>query len=798
MGAAGVDVVACTTVQLSPAVIPDRPHHGCVLDDDDGPALIGGGEARNDQGGRLMANPPSNFQKYARTVFVRDILPIIPAGATIKEGSTVNPKMLGKIPGKWLENIGAWIGFGGWQTHRANHVDMDLWQNYWQPQTETAIAIGINLRIYHVFDLDIDKEAVAKTAECEITMMMGASPVVRLRYGSSRRVLFYESDQHTPPIRKHRLTFKDKDGDQGIIEFLANGQQVVIEGPHAKGQMHYWRDGIGLLEGRQKLSENLITGKQVEACFKRLDDWVVEEGGQKVKLNLPTSSDNAAAVSITSLTSPHRATDDELLKRAIEHIDINDDQLAGYDYWLVVLRAIKTACGGDQTFYDEVVWPWLQKNPANNDEIEMWGHWNSFHDSQVGAEFVYRLASTFGFSEGVNKLVEEMFDGLAEDAPDIGGAQGDPGGGSSSVGGAGSMGSGPIPFNDTHHAIANNFTALYGTEWRYNVDAKRWYRFRAGIWEPCDTIIDLIGRMTYQLSQQILSTVNGPQGANRSRSLESTGTVMSVRNLLQGREGMVAREEDFDAHPRLLNTPDGVIDLKTGAISDHNSALLLRQITLVTPDFNAVFDNDYERLCPRFFSVLRNIAAGRPWVIPAIRAMYAYCLTREIRHHSLFFIQGPPGVGKTQLLQILFELLHTYGFLLGESFLSKNGGETKRFDIADIIAKRMLFLDETMLGMSWDETRMSAMSSGKMLSAELKFGAARALQEHWQDLHLWQPQATFRSGRGWRAHKPYAAARSRWGELQGRCDQGDQQLRHDHRGRGRRGYHGMGARGLRR
>jgi phage/plasmid-associated DNA primase len=81
-----------------------------------------------------------------------------------------------------------------------------------------------------------------------------------------------------------------------------------------------------------------------------------------------------------------------------------------------------------------------------------------------------------------------------------------------------------------------------------------------------------------------------------------------------------------------------------------------------------------------------------------------------------------PGLGKSQIVQAVFEILNTYAQLINESLLSKNGSETKRFDMADWIGKRMGFMDETQLGMTWDETRMSRSASAEYLSAELKFG----------------------------------------------------------------------------
>ncbi len=107
---------------------------------------------------------------------------------------------------------------------------------------------------------------------------------------------------------------------------------------------------------------------------------------------------------------------------------------------------------------------------------------------------------------------------------------------------------------------------------------------------------------------------------------------------------------------------------------------------------------------------------------PRNQGMVAYCLTGGLQHQALLFLQGPPGVGKSLVIQVLFDLLHTYSYLLDESFFSKNGGEAKRFDMANIVGKRLLFMDETQLGMTWDETRASKGASAKRLSAEIKFG----------------------------------------------------------------------------
>jgi phage/plasmid-associated DNA primase len=54
-------------------------------------------------------------------------------------------------------------------------------------------------------------------------------------------------------------------------------------------------------------------------------------------------------------------------------------------------------------------------------------------------------------------------------------------------------------------------------------------------------------------------------------------------------------------------------------------------------------------------------------------------------------------------------------------FISKNG-EGHRFDLGRTAGKRLLWLDETLLGMSYDEARLSLLASGSILTVEIKNG----------------------------------------------------------------------------
>jgi putative DNA primase/helicase len=279
---------------------------------------------------------------------------------------------------------------------------------------------------------------------------------------------------------------------------------------------------------------------------------------------------------------------------------------------------------------------------------------------------------------------------------------------------------GPAPLIDTHSAIADTFETVFANERKYAVDLKEWLTFSAaGVWQTHHILLHDIEGVAKGVAQQILASVAGSQGAQRNRSLLSTGTWLSIKTTLQSRPAMITRSEGFDADPRMLNTPDFVFNLETGETHEHSAQFLMRQQTLVTPDLMS-FGGGYPTKCPRFLTFLEIIADGRSWVIPFLQRWFGYCLTGKIGHQHFLFLQGLPGTGKSQLITILVKLMHTYATILRESFMTK--GRNKRFDMVNIVGKRLGFNDETMLGSTWDETRMSNVAGAERLSAEIKGG----------------------------------------------------------------------------
>jgi hypothetical protein len=243
-----------------------------------------------------MTNPPSDFRQYIGTPFQPYILPIISRGAKLKADSKLTEDHLGKIPGKYFPAVGEWSGFYQWQSNRTTSTALERWQVWQEPAPDGSgmtISIGLRTKVILAVDIDADDEAVANELEMRAICMLGIPGAIRRRVGSPRRVLFYGHNVRTMPVTKLRLEFKILATEQkAAIEILGDGQQVVIEGPHAKGAIHYWQDGIGLIEGFDRMRSNLKTIDDFDYLMLHLKEWVAEdERFQLVTMKLPSGNE---------------------------------------------------------------------------------------------------------------------------------------------------------------------------------------------------------------------------------------------------------------------------------------------------------------------------------------------------------------------------------------------------------------------------------------------------------------------------------------------------------------------------
>lgn len=168
-----------------------------------------------------------------------------------------------------------------------------------------------------------------------------------------------------------------------------------------------------------------------------------------------------------------------------------------------------------------------------------------------------------------------------------------------------------------------------------------------------------------------------------------------------------ATVDQWDADPWLLNTPDGVVDLKTGDLRPHRVEDYMTKITAVGPGGN----------CPLFLAFLNTVMKGNVDLISYLQRMFGYGLTGEIIEHALFFWYGTGANGKSVLLSTVSGLLGDYHTAAPIETFTVSNSDRHPTDLAGLRGARLVSASETEEGRRWAEAKIKQLTGGDRIAA---------------------------------------------------------------------------------
>src|SRR5262245_43145349 len=110
------------------------------------------------------------FSKWAKPEFLPDLIPIITPVAILLESSSVAPEMVGKVPGKYLANLGVWCGFAKFTQNVATEADIAEW-NTWP-----NAGVGLLARNHPGVDIDCTDPTLAEKVHKLALEILGPAP----------------------------------------------------------------------------------------------------------------------------------------------------------------------------------------------------------------------------------------------------------------------------------------------------------------------------------------------------------------------------------------------------------------------------------------------------------------------------------------------------------------------------------------------------------------------------------------------------------------------------------------------
>lgn len=263
----------------------------------------------------------------------------------------------------------------------------------------------------------------------------------------------------------------------------------------------------------------------------------------------------------------------------------------------------------------------------------------------------------------------------------------------------------PPEFSD--ESLALRFTEKHARDLRYVATWGRWFRWDGVRWAGDDTL-DVFNRAR-AVCRHAAAECNDQRVSSR---IAAAQTVAAVERLARADRRHAATVEQWDADPWVLNTPGGVLDLRTGSVRPHSPTDYLTKIATVAPGGE----------CPRWLRFLAEITQNDAELIEYLQRFIGYSLTGSIREHAFAFLWGPGGNGKSVLLGTVAGLLGDYATTAMPDVFTVGRNDQHPTHLAALRGARMVMVTETEEGRRWAEARLKSLTGGDRISARVMRG----------------------------------------------------------------------------
>jgi putative DNA primase/helicase len=249
-------------------------------------------------------------------------------------------------------------------------------------------------------------------------------------------------------------------------------------------------------------------------------------------------------------------------------------------------------------------------------------------------------------------------------------------------------------------ALALRFSDKYADTLRYVAVWNKWFRWTGTLWEEDTTLL------AFDLARALCRDISNAANSG-AKSLASHRTVAAVTNLARADRRHAAAIEQWDADPWLLNTPEGIIDLRTGSKRAHSAIDYITKCTAVGPSGD----------CPRWRMFLSTATNGNAALQSFLQRMLGYSLTGSTRDHALFFLYGLGANGKSVLINTVIGILNEYHRTAPIEMLLASKYDRHPTELAGLVGRRLVTATETEQGKRWAEAKIKALTGGDRISA---------------------------------------------------------------------------------
>jgi putative DNA primase/helicase len=261
-----------------------------------------------------------------------------------------------------------------------------------------------------------------------------------------------------------------------------------------------------------------------------------------------------------------------------------------------------------------------------------------------------------------------------------------------------------LPPYFTEDEIALRFSQSFAPSLRYIAAWGKWMLWDGKIWRKDDTLraFDLVRRHCRVLSAEATDP-------KVKMALTSARMVAGIEKLVRADRMQATTADQWDGNPWLLNTPGGVIDLKTGGLMPHKPSYQMTKTTAIAPD--------WEMLCPQWLAFLDKVTGNNLQLVGYLKRFFGYCLTGLTTEHAMAFLFGTGRNGKGVFLNTVSRILGDYAMTASPDTFTESGSGKHLTVLARLMGARLVVSQETEEGVPWAEARIKAVTGGDPITA---------------------------------------------------------------------------------
>lgn len=255
------------------------------------------------------------------------------------------------------------------------------------------------------------------------------------------------------------------------------------------------------------------------------------------------------------------------------------------------------------------------------------------------------------------------------------------------------------PFSE--EALALTFADRHAGELRYVALWNKWLHYGDGRWQFDETL------NTYSLARALCREMAA--ASNKGKTIANAKTRANVISLAREDRRLAATVDQWDRDLWLLNTPGGVIDLRTGKLQPHRIDDYMTKVTAVTA--TSIGE------CPKWKEFLATITNNDVELQSYIQRVLGYSLTGLTNEHALFFLYGTGSNGKGVLINTVAGILQDYHKTASQETFTVSLNERHPTELAALRGARLVTVSETEAGKRWSESRIKTLTGGDIIPA---------------------------------------------------------------------------------